>query len=365
MEGLDLSVFISYAGSDRYLALEVSRCLEEQRVTVWWDKEQIRAGVLWAPKIERAVANSKALVLLVTANAGKSTYVALELHAAKDHRVPILPLIFEDTSVPDDLRFLIRGVSPLHLRKSDVSERMPEILKQLECLGVLSGRTASNNDERAEQHSVPVLETITRRDGLRTVFIPPGVFHYILPSARAAVRVRIARGFHLTQVPVTVQAYRELMRTDLPLPGTHPARLLSWRAACDYCERAGGRLPTDTEWEYAAAEAAVSSSLGSVAPQPVGSGLPNQKGLYDMAGSVWQWTLDSFPHDHWAELERIAASGGEWESKLPRDNAFGNHYKIVRGGSWVSESGAPAARLRDQRLCDVPYEDVGFRCLFL
>lgn len=83
-----------------------------------------------------------------------------------------------------------------------------------------------------------------------------------------------------------------------------------WYAAVVYCRSVHGRLPTESEWEYAAHggqttefpwgdEAPDSRRVnfggsGRDAPVDVGMYPPNRFGLYDMAGSVWEYTADAW-----------------------------------------------------------------------
>ena len=115
---------------------------------------------------------------------------------------------------------------------------------------------------------------------------------------------------------------------------------VSWDEARAYCEWAGGRLPTEAEWEYACrAGTTTEYSFGDDAElleeyawfdknsggqtQPVGAKKPNPWGLHDMHGNVWEWCAD------WYDDEYYARSPAE----DPPGAASGSN-RVIRGGGW-------------------------------
>lgn len=135
-----------------------------------------------------------------------------------------------------------------------------------------------------------------------------------------------------------VQEYRSKYNEE----GHYPAETLSHDEALEFVRRLSNRtnlqfsLPSEDEWEYAARggqkskgyKYAGSNDINDVAwyrgnsdgcPHPVGEKQPNELGLYDMSGNVWEWT-ETLAHSY----------------SYNSDNISGNVY-IRRGGSWWHE----------------------------
>ena len=175
-----------------------------------------------------------------------------------------------------------------------------------------------------------------QKDGLDYVLIPPGTFQMgSVKGDNAAQRyekpqhqVDITRAVFMGRTAVTVAAYRRFAQaTERVMPTApefnrgrekedHPIVNVSWEDAKAYCEWAGGRLPTEAEWEYAArgekeglkypwgdeiSEEHANYGRNVGGTSVVGSYPANDFGLYDMAGNVWEWVADGYDQNYYSK----------------------------------------------------------------
>jgi formylglycine-generating enzyme len=165
----------------------------------------------------------------------------------------------------------------------------------------------------------------------------------------------------------------------------HPVTHVAYADAVAYAEWAGKALPSEAEWEYAARgdlDGATYTWGDEFAPKgrmmantwqgefpwqnlrtdgyegtsPVERFPPNGFGLYDMAGNVWEWTVDDFVQH--TQRQCCAPQRDVGSERFPR--------KVIKGGSHLCAPNyclryRPAARQSES--VDTSTGHIGFRCV--
>lgn len=151
----------------------------------------------------------------------------------------------------------------------------------------------------------------------------------------------------------------------------HPVTFVTWYAAVAYCDWRGKRLPSESEYEWAAQDPDTGAEYpwGSAPPNdelvswgsngidgtvPVGRYPANRRGLYDMSGNVWHFTSDP-----WLGSYGVMLANPEAVDEATIDPRI---RRVVRGGSWGANAANLRVRYRDSHRPFDAREMVGFRC---
>ena len=182
-------------------------------------------------------------------------------------------------------------------------------------------------------------------------------------------------GYYIGKYEVTKELWEAVMGSNTSrFKGDNlPVRDVSWNDVQEFLRKLNAmtgkryRLPTEAEWEFAARggnssrgyKYSGSNSLGSVAwysdnsgrgtrPHAVGTKSPNELGIYDMSGNVWEWC-----QDWWG----IYSSSSQRNPKGPNNGSD----RVLRGGSWIGHAGDCRVLARHSSPPDYSLIDYGFR----
>jgi formylglycine-generating enzyme required for sulfatase activity len=241
------------------------------------------------------------------------------------------------------------------------------------------------------------IQKVRSNDGMEMVYVPGGSF--VLSeqgkSGQGAHQVTLD-SYWIDQIEITNLQYARCVEAGVCRAPTtcswgdptyeddsyqdHPVVCVTWRMASTYCEWAGGRLPTEAEWDFAArgpersrypwgdrfdetrsnfCDASCSHTDarypdyddGYVQTSPAGSYPDGASwcGAMDMSGNVWEWVFDRY-----APYETV-------DQDNPQGPTTGSE-RLIRGGSWYD---TPDFNRADHRH---PYDPqasihlIGFRC---
>jgi formylglycine-generating enzyme required for sulfatase activity len=158
----------------------------------------------------------------------------------------------------------------------------------------------------------------------------------------------------------------------------HPVDSVNWYEAVKFCEaltlqeRGAGlipegyryRLPTDAEWGRFVGGQKLDGAVTSIfelkkSTAPVGSLKPNEFGVYDARGNVWEWVSDWYSQTIVTRMRNDRAT--------PTEDWVGTDRKVLRGGAWNRSSQYDLAvgnRMAARPSAEDRY-DVGFRVVLM
>ena len=206
------------------------------------------------------------------------------------------------------------------------------------------------------------------------VFVAGGTFQMGSSSGDSdekPIHTVTVSSFFMDKTEVTQAEYRKVMgKTPSHFRGCDdcPVEKVSWHDANAYAKKVGKRLPTEAEWEYAARGGnkskgytySGSNDLDAVAwytnnsgskTHPVAQKQPNELGLYDMSGNVWEWCSDWYG-DY--------SSSPQTDPQGPNSGAS----RVLRGGSLHRYDNSCRVADRYGRNPDYGSDFNGFRLVF-
>ena len=196
------------------------------------------------------------------------------------------------------------------------------------------------------------------------------------PAEKPLTRVTLTKPYWLGKYEVTQAQWEAVMGSNPSgFQGPNlPVEQVSWDEAIAFCEalthreRAARRLPagyvytlpTEAQWEYACRAGSTGDFAGDPEEMawcgensgnithPVGTKQPNEWGLCDMHGNVWEWCWDGY----------AAYPGGR---VIDPAGAEASAYRVYRGGGWYGNATHCRSSLRRWFTPNLRVDLLGFR----
>ena len=179
--------------------------------------------------------------------------------------------------------------------------------------------------------------------------------------------------YYIGQTEVTQELWQAVMGNNPSYykGAKRPVEMVSWYNCQEFLRKLNQltgknfRLPTEAEWEYAARGGSKrlgykysgNNKLSMVSwyhdnsgecTHDVATKQPNELGLYDMSGNVWEWCRDWYgSYSSSAQTNPVGPSSGS--------------YRVIRGGSWYTSVSHSRVAYRWRNLADKRNDDLGLR----
>lgn len=339
-------IFISYNHKDYKVVEIIYQALTNSGISCFFDNISVESPDFWTV-LANGIKSCKIFLYLGSKNTIEAKVTPKELSFAIKYKEAkyIYPYFIDDIELPEEQELMLANINHRYMSRHPVNTGLvPDLQKILSfnpdpLFTIIEGDTYNVEIENV------ILPMIRVEGGLLELGATDEQKALAEPNEYPSFQVSLPT-YSISQYPITqdiwelVMGYNKSHFKD-PSCSRYPAENLTHDDAIEFVRRLSRLthisfcLPSEEEWEYAARGGqkshhylfAGSDNLDEVAwyhdnsmrsTHPVGEKKPNELGLYDMCGNVWEWT---------------STPAHSYKSK---DNIGGNVF-IRRGGSWRHE----------------------------
>ena len=389
-------IFISYSRKDTVFVDKIVDFLSANGYRCWIDREGIYSGDAFKKKLAEAIKESQLFLYFSSANSNASEWTVKEVDLAIYLKKVIIPLKIDSSEYNLSILFDLAGVDFVDFTdKSLLENNKARLITAIQ--ENIGKRTVTDSQPGAENKSD--LPNKYQSSSLNEVVIKVKDASFKMkkvdggtflmgaqsddPSApnynseafydESPVHQVTLSDYYIGETVITQELWETVMGSNPShfKDAKNPVENVSWNDCQEFIKKLNAltgkefRLPTEAEWEYAARggnkskgyKYAGSNIIGDVAwyddyssssTHAVGIKSPNELGLYDMSGNVWEWCSDWW--DNYPSSPQTNPTGPTSGSS-----------RVLRGGSWNSDAKSCRVSYRFYGSPVYRYNDIGFR----
>lgn len=376
---VNFDVFVSYRrldGRDHARSIQLGLQQRGSFLNVFFDYESIREGKFNLQIID-AIYSCKVFILVITPHVfdncqKENDWIMREVRTALKYNKHIIPCVVDDVDSgwnwngwPATLPHDILCITDEQIFRLKVDSHFGHSIQDLmnSCRRIISEYNSKLiRSYKSQQNDASVfdksLETFCVRGvSFNMIYVEGGTFlmgatdeqEGFATDREYPTHLVTLSNYYIAQTTVTQELWQAVMGSNPSInigDNQRPVEMVNWYDCQDFISKLNQltgnkfRLPTEAEWEYAARggkythcyvysgsnnfdEVAWHETNSNQVSHPVASKMPNELGLYDMSGNVWEWCNDFYePYTVEHQVK-------------PQGPSLGNK-KVMRGGSYFS-----------------------------
>lgn len=346
-------IFISYSHKDFKIAETIYKALTEAGISCFFDNISIENPDFWDVLV-KGIKNCKVFLYLGSKNTATAKVTPKELSFAIKYKEArfIYPYFIDDCKLPDVHDLMLSDINQQYMSRHSVSTGLIPDLKSILSYDevVLDPSQVISGELFCVEVGNLQLEMIRVEGGSIDLGATPEQEKYSEPNEYPPLKV-VLPTFYMSKYPITQNVWKYVMGYNKShfqnkeglndIFDNYPAETLDHGEAQEFVRRLSKltnipfSLPTEKEWEYAARGGQKSNKFiysgsniidevawfrdnSNGSTHPVGLKKPNELGLFDMSGNVWEWTqtpAHSYEFDVTPGGNVFVRRGGSWHQK--------------------------------------------------
>lgn len=124
-------IFISYSNEDSNFAKRLAEALNDTEVASQLHTNNVTTGERWPDLIRDSIRSASAMVVLLSTNTKTNSWIMFEIGAALALGIPVIPVLFSDTSRDQAIPEVLREIKVLDVSELPIAEMAKRLKRNL------------------------------------------------------------------------------------------------------------------------------------------------------------------------------------------------------------------------------------------